>query len=54
VQAIAATMNADVTGITHLIPVRQPAGMRIVGLVRSGMVGGQKWFYVTLNFDERT
>ncbi|MEP6811179.1 MAG: hypothetical protein ABI992_13125 [Chthoniobacterales bacterium] len=53
VQAIAATMNADVTGITHLIPARQPAGMRVVGLVRSGMVGGQKWFYVTLNFDER-
>ncbi len=54
VQAIAATMNADVTGITHLIPAKQPAGMRVVGLVRSGMVGGQKWFYVTLNFDERT
>ena len=54
VQAIAATMNADVTGITHLIPAKQPAGMRVVGLVRSGMVGGQKWFYVTLNFDART
>jgi hypothetical protein len=54
VQAIAATMNADVTGITHLIPARQPAGMRVVGLVRSGMVGGQKWFYVTLDFEART
>jgi hypothetical protein len=54
VQAIAATLNADLTGITHLIPARQPAGMHVVGLVRSGMVGNQKWFYVTLNFDERT
>jgi hypothetical protein len=54
VQAVAATMNADLTGITHLIPAKQPAGMHVVGLVRSGMVNGQKWFYVTLNFDERT
>jgi hypothetical protein len=47
-------MNADLTGITHLIPAKQPAGMRVVGLVRSTVIGGQKWFYVTLNFDERT
>jgi hypothetical protein len=54
VQAIAATMNADVTGITHLIPSKDPAGMRVLGLVRSAVVGGEKWFYVTLNFEERT
>jgi hypothetical protein len=54
VHAIGATANADVTGSTHLIPEKQPPDMRVVGMVRSGIVGGQKWFYVTLNFDDRT
>ena len=54
VQAVAATMNADLFGTTHLIPARQPQHMRVVGLVRSTTTGGQKWFYVTINFDERT
>jgi hypothetical protein len=53
VQAVAATMNADLFGITHLIPARQPQNMRVLGLVRSTIIGGQKWFYITLNFDER-
>jgi hypothetical protein len=53
VQAVAATMNADLFGTTHLIPARQPRNMRVVGMVRSVTTGGQKWFYVTLNFDER-
>jgi hypothetical protein len=54
VQAIAATMNADLFGSTHIVPVRQPKGMRVFGTVRSAVIGGQKWFYVGVNLDQRT
>lgn len=54
VQAIAATMNADLFGTTHIIPVKQPNDMRVFGTVRSAKVGGKKWFYVVVNLDEPT
>jgi hypothetical protein len=54
VQAIAATMNADLFGSSHIIPVKQPKEMRIRGSIRSAVVAGQKWFYVGVDFDPRT
>src|SRR5262245_52525339 len=54
VHAIAATMNADLFGSSHIIPVKQPKEMRVRGSVRSAVVAGQKWFYVGVDFDPRT
>ena len=54
VQAIAATMNSDLFGSTHIVPVKQPKDMRVFGTVRSANVNGKKWFYVAVNFDQRT
>jgi hypothetical protein len=53
VQAIAATMNADLFGSTHIVPVKQPKDMRVFGAVRSAVVNGKKWFYVAVNLDPR-
>ena len=54
VQAVAATMNADLFGSTHIVPVKQPKDMRVFGTVRSAMVSGRKWFYVAVMFDPGT
>ena len=54
VQAVAATMNADLFGATHIVPIKQPKDMRVFGTIRSANIGGQKWFYVAVNFDQRT
>lgn len=53
VQAFAATMNADLFGATHIVPVKQPKDMRVFGTIRSANFRGQKWFYVAVNFDQR-
>jgi hypothetical protein len=54
VHAIAATMNADLFGSSHIIPVKQPKEIRVRGSIRSAVVAGQKWFYVGVDFDPRT
>lgn len=53
VHAIAATMNADLFGSTHIVPVKQPKDMRVFGAIRSAKFGGKKWFYVSVDFDQR-
>jgi len=49
--AIGAAANADVTGETHLIPAEQPADMRVLARIFTGIVQGKKWYYVIVSYD---
>ena len=51
--AIGAAANADVTGRSHAIPVKQPKDMQVSASIMRGYVKGAKWFYVAIFFDRR-
>jgi hypothetical protein len=49
--AIGAAANADVTGRSHAIPVKQPKDKQVSASIMRGYVKGTKWFYVAIFFD---
>lgn len=53
VRAIFAAMNADLSGQTSAIPVRQPKDVHVVGAIDARNAQGGRWFYITIVFDPR-
>ena len=51
VQAVAAAMNADLFGRTHIVPVKQPRDMHVSGEVIGANIAGQKMFVIVLFLD---